>query len=297
MSRLGYHVLRAGGEAIELIARTHPAVVVCYPEAVYREAKRLSPGTMFIIRPPFDDGEMPYKNPSGDAQSLFQRMEPIIRANSDWCDAVAGPNEPTLDRVGDASALSDYYVHYAQLCHSIGMKVGAYSLARGTPKMGYVVDGAPEPDMPPYMIAGARACDYHFFHVYGSRSFQDDFEYQFKRPFNFEQRLPADARRPVIITELGLDGQDIGLPQCGWQIILKDVGNKEERLDDVRHPELDDPSLPREVRQRQSCDRLNPERLVEKARLPHWSPSGRSSESACASCRTRGERRPPVPAT
>ncbi len=113
-----------------------------------------------------------------------------------------GINEPVISTVAQATALSNWYVTFAQVMHSRGEKVAAYSFSTGNPRL----------DLVPYLADGTKACDYLALHAYlhpeGDQFDQmDDYK-------AFLNALPADARRQVLITETGCDSG--GCRECGW---------------------------------------------------------------------------------
>ncbi len=115
-----------------------------------------------------------------------------------------GLNEPVVQSIDDAKLLNAWYVRYTQLMHAQGELVAGFSWSTGNPvsdKLGLVV---------PYLTEAAAAVDVHAFHEYYSLW---GGQWDWARYRNFEAALPAYARKPVVITEAGLD--DNGDPYTG----------------------------------------------------------------------------------
>lgn len=116
-----------------------------------------------------------------------------------------GINEPVISTADQAKALNDWYVQFAQIMHSMGERVAAYSFSTGNPNM----------DLVQYLADGARACDWIAMHEYWK---PEGVGYsQIGRYEQFLSLLPADARKQVFITETGADNG--GCRDCGWQAL------------------------------------------------------------------------------
>ncbi len=113
-----------------------------------------------------------------------------------------GINEPVISTVQQAQQLSEWYVDFAGLMHSRGEKVAAYSFSTGNPPL----------ELVPYLADGLRACDYLAVHEYLHPE-GNQFD-QIGRYKDILKQLPADAWRPVLVTECGCDSG--GCKECGW---------------------------------------------------------------------------------
>lgn len=116
-----------------------------------------------------------------------------------------GLNEPVTDSIQDAQALNAWYVRFAQIMHSEGEKVAGFSWSTGNPTP------AKWDSIVPYVVDAAAAVDVHAFHEYYSTWGKGQDWGYYRR---FEQAMPDYARKPVVITECGLD--DTGQPNGGW---------------------------------------------------------------------------------
>ena len=117
-----------------------------------------------------------------------------------------GINEPVPSSVDDAKALNAWFVRFAQIMHSEGERVAGFSWSTGNPtpaQWNYVI---------PNVVEAAAAVDVHAFHEYYSPQGK---EQDWGRYRAFEQAMPPQSRKPVIITECGYD--DSGQPSGGYQ--------------------------------------------------------------------------------
>lgn len=125
-----------------------------------------------------------------------------------------GINEPGIGQDGSendiarAKALNTWYVRFAELMHKRGEKVVGFSWSTGNPtdrQLRWII---------PHITEAAEAVDAHAFHEYAKpRSPKPDSDWGCYR--RFEQALPGAARKPVVITEAGID--DLGDAHAsGW---------------------------------------------------------------------------------
>ena len=125
-----------------------------------------------------------------------------------------GINEPGIGDDGTeanrkrAKALNDWYVRFAELMHNRGEKVAGFSWSTGNPtdrQLQWII---------PLVTGAAAAVDAHAFHEYAKPRSGTPFS-DWGRYRLFERALPAHARKPVVITEAGVD--DIGdAGTSGW---------------------------------------------------------------------------------
>ncbi len=117
-----------------------------------------------------------------------------------------GINEPVPSSVDDAKALNAWFVRFAQIMHSEGERVAGFSWSTGNPtptQWNYVI---------PNVVEAAAVVDVHAFHEYYSPQGKEQ-DWGLYRMF--EQAMPPQSRKPVIITECGYD--DSGQPSGGYQ--------------------------------------------------------------------------------
>jgi hypothetical protein len=115
-----------------------------------------------------------------------------------------GINEPGIGHEGmpkdveRAKALNRWYVRFAELMHARGEKVAGFSWSTGNPTdehLRWII---------PHITEAAAAVDAHAFHEYTKPRF-DNPRSDWRRYRLFEQALPSHARKPVVITETGVD--------------------------------------------------------------------------------------------
>lgn len=144
-----------------------------------------------------------------------------------------GINEPGIGKDGTdadrerALALNRWYLRFAELMHQRNEKVAGFSWSTGNPtdkQLKWIV---------PLVKEAAAAVDAHAFHEYAKpRSPKPESDWGRYRLF--ERLLPENARKPVVITEAGVD--DIGdANTSGWAAHMSaaEYRNLLARYDDV----------------------------------------------------------------
>ncbi|MBI3914489.1 MAG: hypothetical protein HY327_09955 [Chloroflexi bacterium] len=189
-SKLTFHLMSFDDKIFDLLARMQPSIVKVYDfpsDANIDEIRRRCPKSLIVYRQytnlTFNNAADAYVN---ELQDAFNKLKGrgIV-----W----EGLNEPVLSSIADANALNTWFVRFAQLMHARGEKVAAFSFSTGNPKLEYV----------PLLADAATACDYLALHEYyypvGGAS-------DLARYRQFRDQLPAAARKPILITETGVDG-------------------------------------------------------------------------------------------
>ncbi len=196
-SKLTFHIMGFDDALFGLLQQSQPSIVKVYEyssDANIDEIRRRCPKTLIVYRQ--------YTN-----LDLHSTADQYVTELRDTLDKMKGRgivweglNEPVLNSVADAQALSKWFVRFAELMHARGEKVAAFSFSTGNPKLEYV----------PLLADAARACDYIALHEYyypvGAGT-------DLTRYRQFRAQLPADARKPILITETGVDGGQ----NDGWQ--------------------------------------------------------------------------------
>ncbi len=206
----------------EFIERTRPAVVKVFGDAglddmKIREAKTRSPASVFVGRMYFPhqgiekDETAPvdtvfHYDPSADARSAFDPMRGIIEKMRDLVTVWEGYNEIPIDTQAPltererqkARNYNAFTVEMARLMHQAGLRYAAYSFSTGNPVHIELWD---------LLLDGLRASDYLALHEYIAPN-ETFSEFNFGMCNRYRQiyaRLPADARKPLLITECGAD--------------------------------------------------------------------------------------------
>ncbi len=217
-SKLGVYVISPGGlDLVEYFRLAQPRVAVSMDHSLdtWRECKRVSPNTLIIGRHYVDDAEQVFAdNPEARAQQFFDAMLPAARQMQGVYDAWMGYNESVVSSDDDARALSRFYVRWGDLMRGAGFASCAYSFATGNPELNYW----------PILAEGLRHCDYLSLHEYSAPAMDAIQTWLCLRYRRVVDALPADARRPIVITECGIDGGPISRPQEGWMHFTSDAG-------------------------------------------------------------------------
>ena len=199
-SKLTFHINNFDARIFDLLQQMQPTVVKVYEfasEANVDEIRRRCPGALIVYR------QYTNRSFSSSADDFVNEMNNTLSKLAGRGIVWEGINEPVLNSQAEARALSDWYVRFASLMHARGEKVAAYSFSTGNPGLQYV----------PLLAPGAAACDYLALHEYAHPVYGNG---DLGRYRLFRAKLPAYARKPILITECGLDdGQN-----QGWQKYL-----------------------------------------------------------------------------
>lgn len=224
MSKLSLHISDwlDPDQTFEFIERTRPPLVKVFgvaglDDVKIREAKRRSPTSVFVGRFYFPeqgierDERSPVDtvfnyDPIADAANAVQQMRPVIDKFNGVVDIWEGYNEIPIDTPAaltererqKARNLSAFTVEMARLLHSLGQKYAAYSFSTGNPV---------HVDLWDLLVDGLRASDYLALHEYiaPDENWQDFNLTMCNRYREIYDRIPADARKPILITECGAD--------------------------------------------------------------------------------------------
>lgn len=224
MSKLSLHISDwlDPDQTYDFIERTRPPLVKVFgvsglDDVKIREAKRRSPTSVFVGRFYFPeqgierDERTPVDtvfnyDPIADAQSAVQQMRPVIDKFNGVIDIWEGYNEIPIDTPAQvtererqkARNFSAFTVEMARLMHSLEQKYAAYSFSTGNPV---------HVDLWDLLVEGLRASDYLALHEYiaPDENWQDFNLTMCNRYRQIYDRIPADARKPILITECGAD--------------------------------------------------------------------------------------------
>lgn len=203
MSKLGIHLISWNNSSpiLDFIARAQPAIIkmLDFNTTDVDVARASSPGTLFIGRQYVDS--QPLDNPAANARNFFNQLLPAIYKMGNRIDVWEGYNEITISSPDVAQRYNDFTVAWADIMHSQGLKCAAYSFSTGNP----------DPTYWPMLAGGAAACDYLALHEYDSPRMDTHAGQLCLRYRLAHAALPVNARRPILITECGIDdGQNQG---------------------------------------------------------------------------------------
>lgn len=213
MSKLGLHVNVIMPGVREIMVECKPAIVKTLDHSVefWREMKAASPATFFVGRMYLPESEQRLDNPAMRGRQMAERLYPVANSMRGVYDCWEGYNEKGCNTTEEARVYNEFAVSFAEAMHREGHKVAAYSFATGNPELG----------MWPYLLDGLRASDYLALHEYSAPSMQDKATWLCLRYRRAYELLPSDCRKPLLITECGIDGGVIGKVNRGWAEFCK----------------------------------------------------------------------------
>lgn len=232
-SKLGIYVISlAGVDVLTYVRRAMPRLIVSLDHNVetWRQVKLISPNTFLLGRYYLDDGEQIYLDqPELRATQFFKRMKPEMEKMRGIYDAWMGYNETAIGGMVEARRLARFYAQWGTLMRGANLKSAAYSFSAGNPAAGFPnPDGSCcEPNYWEFLADGLRECDYLSLHEYSAPHLQDLQGYLCLRYRRVWELLPPDARRPILITECGIDGGVIAggaSAQKGWTFFTNEDG-------------------------------------------------------------------------
>ncbi len=219
-SKLGPYIISTGGfDCVGYFARAKPCVAVSMEHSVetWKEIKQLSPNTFVIGRHFIDDGAQHFDDdPEGKAEWFFSLMFPYVEKMRGLYDAWMGYNESVIKTVEQAKALSRWHVRWGDLCKKNGIVSAAYSFATGNPEL----------DLWPYLEEGLSHCDLLSLHEYSAPTMDNVQSWLCLRYRRAMEALSPAVRRPVVITETGIDGgvYVTDKPMDGWSKFTDEAG-------------------------------------------------------------------------
>lgn len=213
-SKLSLHIRDYPEGLFDLVGRMQPSIIKVFEhdsemniDALRRAAKPL------VIYRHFTENNDFQAHPAADFVAELERRGTLGKLKGRgilW----EGINEPGIGEEGSAAdraragALNDWYVEFAQLMHTRGERVAGFSWSTGNPTdnhLRWII---------PLISQAAQAVDAHAFHEY-TKPRSPTPRSDWGRYRLFERALPPEARKPVVITEAGID--DIGdAHTSGW---------------------------------------------------------------------------------
>ncbi len=201
-SKLSLHLSSYPNRVFEILGKMKPSVV-----KVFNQSSEINIGTIASISPKTIIVYRQYTNldyRTTSADQYFAELQDTFNKLAGRGLLWEGINEPIVSSIEDAKALNKWWVRFAQIMHERGEKVAGFAWSTGNPTPDKLMQ------IIPYITEAAAAMDAHAFHEYYTTWGK---EADWGRYRVFEQALPAHARKPVVITEAGLD--DNGDPRTG----------------------------------------------------------------------------------
>jgi LysM repeat protein len=212
-SKLGLYYISLGGmDVVGYLSIAKPRVIVSMEHSAdtWRAAKQASPNTLIVGRHYVDDPEQIFEDdPEGRAEQFFNAMRPHAEQMRGIYDAWMGYNESVVQSPQAAQKLSRFYVRWGDLMRDAGLVSCAYSFATGNPEL----------ELWQHLVDGLKHCDLLSLHEYSAPTMDVWQTWLCLRYRRAMDALPADARKPIVITETGIDGGagPANKPQWGWR--------------------------------------------------------------------------------
>lgn len=220
-SKLGIYIINLGVfDAVDYFRRAQPRIALSMDHNLetWKEIKKISPNTFVVGRYYLDDDKQIFEDdPEGRAEKFFQMMKPDADKMRGIYDAWMSYNEIPVHSVNTAKALSRFHVRWGDLMREAKLISCAYSFATGNPELEYWE----------HLAEGLRHCDLLSLHEYSAPTMDRDQTWLCLRYRRAMNALPADARRPIVITETGIDGGTLPDPtqaQKGWTFFTDEAG-------------------------------------------------------------------------
>ncbi len=214
-SKLSIHIRDYPEGIFDAVGRMQPSIIKVFEHdsEINIDALRRAARPLVIYRHFTDNNDFQSHSAADFVAELEQRgtLDKLKGRSILW----EGINEPGIGEAGTeadrarARALNDWTVEFARLMHARGEKVAGFSWSTGNPTdnhLRWII---------PLITEAAQVVDAHAFHEYAkprSPTPQSDWG----RYRLFERALPPEARKPVVITEAGID--DMGdANTSGWR--------------------------------------------------------------------------------
>jgi len=213
-SKLGVHVNVVMPGLLEFITSAKPRVVkVLYPAdpLVWREVKEAIPQTLFVGRVVLS--KQPLDDPITRAREFCQQhLLPAAERLRGIFQVWEGYNEIAVQTPEEMSKLATFEAEVARILHKHGFQAAVGGFSTGTPDLSLWEHFYPA------LVEG----DYLHLHEYSAPTMRDGETWLCLRYRRVYEILPPSLRRPLIISECGVDGGG----GRGW----KDFLNEDEYL-------------------------------------------------------------------
>jgi hypothetical protein len=197
MTKLGLHANRMSSQLLPFVRDAKPRIVkfLDHDIGTVQACRAASPHTIFIGR--FFTSDMRFQNPKRDAQNYVAQLLPVADRMRGLYEAWESYNELNPPTPDEARLFNEFHVHFAEQMHAHGLKTVAYNFSTGNPDL----------SMWKYYQDGAQASDYIGLHEYDAPALDATggmyLTLRYRRVWN---QLRPSARKPIIITECGIDG-------------------------------------------------------------------------------------------
>lgn len=222
-SKLTFHIMGFDNGVFDLLQQMQPPVVKVFnfpSENNIDEILHRCPKTLIVYR---QYTESTFGDP---ADKFVAELQDTLNKLSGRGIIWEGLNEPLLTSPEDAKAVNAWYLRFAELVHARNEQVAAFSFSTGNPRLEWV----------PLLAPAAAACDYIALHEYYSPTTLAN---DLTRYRDVRAQLPANAQKPIIITECGIDdghnnGWQAFVPAAQYLSILAEYDRELVKDNDVR---------------------------------------------------------------
>lgn len=206
MTKLGLHVNKVPSPLVPFVRDAKPRILkfLDHDLGTVRACRDASPDTILIGR--FFTGDQRYDQPKQNAQTLVEKILPVADRFRGLYEAWESYNELEPQNPDEARRFSEFHVHFAEAMRAHGLKTIAYNFSTGVPKL----------ELWQYYQDGAAASDYIGLHEYDAPTMDrihreslakgEGGMYLCLRYRRVWDLLAPRARKPLIITECGIDG-------------------------------------------------------------------------------------------
>lgn len=223
MSLLGPHINSWTGDVGNWISQHKPAIVK-FLEPNLDAVKRIkddSPNTFTVWRH-YSAGQ-PLDSPVANARQFAEEVKRAGTRIQQFVDCVEGYNEATIFTIEEANRYNEWQVEYSRIMRADGWKVAAYSFSTGHPE----VIGDHGRGIWRTLAPGVAESDYLGLHEYDAPTMWrlhreglakgDGGRWLALRYRRVWDLLPSEARKPIIISECGIDGGTLDGRLRGWK--------------------------------------------------------------------------------
>lgn len=229
MAKLGFQVLAWRDGVLEYCLRSQvQQLKVLVPDAAnLRVIKENIPGCFVVYRmyKSFEAQQALLENPVDGARRFADEILRASEQSRSYIDAYEGLNEPDALWGDNALRYNEWTAEYARIMRQRGHRTVAYNWSVGTPQGYFRGDGNADPDgfreglrqHWSVFLDGLRESDYLGLHEYSAPRMWDAATWLCLRYRRVYEVLPEDCRKPLFITECGIDSGVTGVGLHGWR--------------------------------------------------------------------------------
>lgn len=212
-SKLGIHMQTTWPGWLDWVGAVKPRIVktmVLGDPNEWFKAKERSPGTFFVGRLMLN--KQPLDDPERHAREFWERLRPYAEPLREVFDAWEGYNEIGQESQEEIERLARFEAERARIMHDAGFEgrvaVGGFSV------------GNPELNLWEHFFPALQEGDFLHLHEYSAPRMTNGQGWYCLRYRKVYQRLPKELRKPLIISECGVDRGVLGSgTRGGWRAL------------------------------------------------------------------------------